>query len=506
MTLKQIAALGRELSVFLGLFADCFSRREPRVLLWVYVRGQLSDLHRKTAEAIALRFGAAPRTLQRFLESIKWDEEKLRDRCQEIVAREHADPEAIGCVDESGTSKSGKHTAGVNRQWNGNRGKVDNCVVAVHLSYAAPGFQTLLDSSVYLPKEWADDPQRRKEHYIPDEVEFRTKPQIAADQIAHALSNGVRVSAWTFDELYGRDGKFLDRLESLGQMFVGEIPCDFRGWLAKPKVLRKEPKNAKKRGRNKKYPRLAAGRPACEARNLVKHSPVFCNQSWQRYRIKDTDKGPEVWEVKWAPFWRKDQRGLPTRRHCLIVARNVLTGETKYFLANRVPGEFNPVTGVRVTLRSLLRVAFGRWSIESCFRQAKQELGMDHYNVRGWRCLHRHFYVTQLSHLFCARMRQQYDAAADTAVDRLTTEQIRSAVNVWLDAADLPPKHRNQRLQDELDKQAYYQKRNRQARTAHTQTRIKELNNLGIDPQTIKSCIPKANDLESKTSSPNALE
>lgn len=162
MTLKQIAALGNKLISFLALFADCFGRRDARALLRVYVKGQLSDLHRKTAEAIALRFKTAPRTLQRFLESIQWDEEKLRDRCQQIVAKDHAHPDAIGCLDESGTAKSGKETVGVGRQWNGNRGKVDNCVVAVHLSYSAPGFQVLLDSRLYLPEDYANDPVRRK--------------------------------------------------------------------------------------------------------------------------------------------------------------------------------------------------------------------------------------------------------------------------------------------------------------------------------------------------------
>jgi hypothetical protein len=145
-----------------------------------------------------------------------------------------------------------------------------------------------------------------------------------------------------------------------------------------------------------------------------------------------------VWEVKWAVFWRKDEDGLPTRRHCLIVARNVLTGEVKYFLSNRTPGEINPVTGECVTLRFLLRVAFGRCSIESCFREGKEELGMDHYEVRGWRCVHRHFYLTQISHLFCARVRQEYDRGSEEQIDRLTIEQVRSAMDVWLDAADLP--------------------------------------------------------------------
>jgi SRSO17 transposase len=177
MTLKQIAALGRKLAVFLALFADCFGRKDARRLLGVYVQGQLSGVLRKTAEGIALQCGAAPRTLQRFLESIKWDEGKLRDRCQQIVAREHADAEAIGVVDESGVAKSGTETVGVGRQYNGSRGKVDNCVVGVHLSYAASGFHCLLDSALYLPEDWADDPVRRKKTTFPRKWSFAPSPK-----------------------------------------------------------------------------------------------------------------------------------------------------------------------------------------------------------------------------------------------------------------------------------------------------------------------------------------
>lgn len=310
--------------------------------------------------------------------------------------------------------------------------------------------------------------------------------------IDRALANGVCVSAWTFDELYGRDGKFLDGLEDRGQVFVGEIPVDFHGWSRKPKILHEGPENTGS-GRPKSYPRLAVGYHSSEVRNLAKYSPVFRKQTWQQYRIKDTDKGPEVWEVKWAAFWRKDANGFPTRRHCLIVARNVLTGEVKYFLANRVPGERNPITGKSVTLRWLLRVAFGRWSIESCFREAKEELGMDHYEVRGWRCVRRHFFVTQLSHLFCARIRQQYDNSSGNQLDRISIEQIRSATNTWLDTIDLPPAARRERFEKELKKQRYYQRRNRQARKSHTKTRLRELKALGIDVDKIKSCLPDGN-------------
>jgi SRSO17 transposase len=293
------------------------------------------------------------------------------------------------------------------------------------------------------------------------------------------------VSAWAFDELYGRDSKFLDGMEVRKQVFAGEVPVDFHGWVHEPKILHSAPKNSKKRGRGKKYPRVARQRPSSEVRNLLTYSPEFREQSWQRWRIKDTDRGPEVWEVKWSVFWRKDQHGLPTRRHCLIAARNVLTGEIKYFVANRVPGERG------VTLRWLLGVAFGRWSIERCFRQAKDELGMDHYQVRGWRCLHRHYYVTQLSLLFCARVRQQYDNSTGGQADCLTLEQVRSAMNTWLSAADLSRAKRKERYEEELQKQRYYQRRNQQARKSHWKTRIRKLCALGIDVDRIKSCVPR---------------
>jgi SRSO17 transposase len=326
-------------------------------------------------------------------------------------------------------------------------------------------------------------PGAPKKNYIPDEVQFRTKPQIALELIDRALGNGVRVAAWTFDELYGRDGKFLDGLEQRRQTFVGEIPMDFHGWVQKPQILRSGPKKSKKRGRGKEYPRLARRRPSCEVRNLVTYSPLFREQSWQRYRIKDTDKGPEVWEVKWAVFWRKGADGLPGRRHCLIVTRNVLTQEVKYFLANRVPGEKG------ISLRWLLRMAFGRWSVERCFRVAKDELGMDHYQVRGWRCLHRHFYLTQASYLFCARIRQQYDTSGSEQPDRLTIEQVRSATSASLSAADLKPAARRKRHEKDQNKQRYHQRRNRQSGTSHTKTKIIRLTALGIDVNQIKSCI-----------------
>ena len=162
MDVKRIKQMGRKLRGFPGQFNDCFSRREPRSNLLAYVKGPLCDLPRKSIEPIALAAKMVPRTLQNFLSAVPWDHERMRDRTQWIVATEHSHPRAIGVIDESGNPKKGKHTCGVQRQWCGNTGKVDNCVVGVHLGYVADDFQCLLDSDLYLPEDWANDLERRR--------------------------------------------------------------------------------------------------------------------------------------------------------------------------------------------------------------------------------------------------------------------------------------------------------------------------------------------------------
>jgi SRSO17 transposase len=400
-----VRSMGKELKHFVAEFDDCFGRREPREHLRAYIRGQLTDLPRKSVEPIALAARVPPRTLQWFLNNAAADDERMRDHTQQIVARDHADPKAIGVLDESGNPKKGGHTACVQRQWCGHSGKIDNCVVAVHTGYIAGDFQCLLDSDLFLPQEWANDPQRRAEVGIPPNVVFRTKPQIALAQMARALRNGIRVSAWTFDEAYGRGAEFLDGMDALGQTYVGEIPSDFFGWATPPRVLpAPQPQELHRPGRRWRYPRVArkSSQP-CAVNNLATFSPVFSRQKWQRFRIKDGEKGPMVWEVRHGPFWRKHgERGLPGPVHTLIVARNVLNPEeVKYFLSNRVAGSGG------ASLEWMLWIAFSRWPIERCFQVAKTELGMDHFEVRSWRGIHRHLYISQLSQLFCARVHQQ---------------------------------------------------------------------------------------------------
>ncbi len=206
MTTDQILSLGPQLADFLGEFDDCFARSEPRGHLASYVKGQLSDLPRKSVQPIADFTDTPRRTLQEFLDWSPWDRGLVRDRVQQLVVRDHADPQAIGIIDDSGHPKSGNKTACVQRQWCGNTGKTDNCVVSVHLSYASfdTRFRTMLDSDLFLPEHGWDDPDRRQEAGIPDDVVYRPKYDIALDQVRHALANGVSFAWLTFDEWYAR--------------------------------------------------------------------------------------------------------------------------------------------------------------------------------------------------------------------------------------------------------------------------------------------------------------
>ena len=382
--------------------------------------------------------------------------------------------------------KSGNETAGVKRQYNGNRGKVDNCVNNVALAYSTPRIRLLVGCST-LPAQGVDRRSSApKKTTFPRTLSSRRSRKSPLNLIDRAKANGIEVVAWIADELYGRDGAFLDGLDERGEVYVVEIPPNGHVWLTKPKVLKNPPQNGN--GRPKKYPRLRKrDKQPSEVQNLAKYSSAFREQTPQRYRIKDTHRGSEVWEIRWQTCWRKTHTGELVSKQCtLVVAHNVLTGETKYFLSNRVPGRD------RWTLRKILRVAFGRWPIEDCFRETKEELGLDHFECRGWRCIHRHLYVTILSQLFCARVRQQLSPKDDVlSGELLTTEQVRRAANVFVSSIGLPPRCREQLYQDESDRQAYHARRNAQASKSHQKTRRKRLLKLGIDPDNIKSVPPK---------------
>ena len=376
MTKDQIMSLGPELAVFLDEFHDCFGRSEPRSHLGDYLRGQLSDLPRKSVEPIADFVGKPPRTLQQFLRLDEWDHEKLRDRVQQIVLRDHADGQGIAILDDSGHPKKGMHTACVSPQYCGRTGKIDNCVVSVHLSYASfdTRFRVMLDSTPFLPERWGNNPARRNKVGIPDDVVYRPKYDIALEQLDRALGNGLPLAWVNADIWYSEKPRFLAGLEQRGLRYALEIPRNLRGWTYDPGP---DPQ-----------------RPASPVENLCRFSRNMLCQPWTRFRVKDTNNGPVVWDVKACPFWLwRDPEVLGP--YWVVYARNVRdVWEESYFLSNAAPG---------TPLEVILHVAFARWPMERCLQDKKSELGLSDFEVRNYQSLCRHFYLTQVSHLFAAR-------------------------------------------------------------------------------------------------------
>jgi hypothetical protein len=274
----------------------------------------MADLKRKSIEPIALAAGVPVRTLQEFLAFFAWDEARASALLQQRVTDAHGSDRAIGVLDSCGHAKKGDKTPGVQRQWCGESGKVDNCVVGQHLLYTDNDpdnpFSCVLASDLYLPESWAQDRKRCGAAHIPDDVVYRAKWAIGLDQLAGAMRNGVRFAWVTFDEEYGRVPWFWFGLDALGQRAIGEVPKNFLCWPSRP------------HGQS-----FSAAHAARRVDNVCRHSPAFTGQAWRKLHIKDTTRGPMVWEVKAARVHLLDIQenagapGKPTdRQYWLIVA------------------------------------------------------------------------------------------------------------------------------------------------------------------------------------------
>jgi len=299
------------------------------------------------------------RTLQEFLSVHRWDDRAMRDRVQEIVAKEHAHPQAISVIDETSHPKKGDKTPGVQRQHCGATGKTDNCVITVHLGYVANDFHALLDGDLYLPQSWHKDRRRCRSAGIPDSVPYRPKWRIALDLLEGAAGRGVRMRWLCADEEYL------------------EIPCSHTGWLA--------------------------SRPPDEQPRRVDEMWERGGPSWETWRVKETGKGWSVWRVRAVRFALVEE-DVAGDEGWLIIATNVLEPEkTKYFFSNAPADE---------SIGTLLFVAFSRWHIERLFQEGKSEVGFDHFEGRTYTGFLRHIVLTAVSLLFLAKQRQRLKKGA----------------------------------------------------------------------------------------------
>lgn len=357
MTDFEIAGVGAEFGRYLRRYRACLGQDRTAAHFDTYCRGLLSDLPRKSVEPLALASGTAVRTLQEFLTTAAWDHASARDRLQQhlagVLAELPTDPlGTVGVIDETSCLKKGDRTPGVQRQYLGCAGKVDNGIVTVHVGVANGRFQALLDADLYVPKSWAEDRDRCRAAGIPDAVRYLPKWRIALDQLLRLDGNGVRFDWLTFDEGYGAAVPFLTALTLIRQKFVAEVPVNFSV-----------------RTTEGGEPRRADAVLAADAA-----------RPGRRFRLTRRTLGPQVWRAASVPVW---VRG---KAYSLVVAINESTAEVKYFATN----------AATEPLSRVLEVAFRRATIEHSFRVAKSEAGLMHYEGRQYAGLIRHLILALL--------------------------------------------------------------------------------------------------------------
>jgi SRSO17 transposase len=386
MTDQQQRVLGPALSRYLDPFLFCCAYTQTFDHLNTYVRGLLSDLPRKTVEPIALRAGTPVRTLQEFLKDHGWDYARIRDGLQHHTAEllpclPGDDLGTVGLIDETSALKDGTKTPGVQRQYLGCVGKVDNGIVTVHLGVNKGLFKTLLDADLFLPESWSDDRPRCRAAGIPDDLVHRPKWRIALEQIDRARANGVQLDWVTFDEEYGKSPAFLGGLDDAQLCFVGEVPRTF-SCLAAHRSGRAPNQETKSR----------------TAEEVVRNSSVFLGQRWQVLRLSRKTLEDQVWRVKAARVWLHGSAGWSAGTYWLVWASNDATGEEKFFLSNAT---------VDTPVERLVRVGFRRANVEHGFRVCKSELGFMHFEGRNYVALMRHLTLCLTAMGFVAEHTEQ---------------------------------------------------------------------------------------------------
>jgi SRSO17 transposase len=351
MTEQDITALGPAFASYLRRFRGHLGQERTAQHFGTYCRGLLSDLPRKSIEPIALAAGTAVRTLQAFLVTSDWEYTSARDTLQKhlrsVLADLPSDPlGTVGVIDETSCRKWGDHTPGVQRQYLGCVGKVDNGIVTVHVGAAKGTFQALLDADLFLPQAWSQDRPRCQAAGIPDTVKHRTKWRLALDQLVRLSAHGISFDWLTFDEGYGAAVPFLKCLNAVDQRFVAEVPVNF--------AVRDTADGPSRRA--------DARLPATDARSGTRH------------RVAHRTVRASFWRVATAAVCVAD------RNHTLVVAVNESTEEVKYFLTN----------ATTATRARVLAVAFRRWTVEHAFRLGKQEAGLLDYEGRNYTGLMRH--------------------------------------------------------------------------------------------------------------------
>ena len=456
---QDIAELAEELAAYQAIYEPYFKRKEQVKQAKGYLEGLMQTLPNKSIERIVLHNqgddGNAIRAMQHFMSAGAWDDEAILSRHRQEVAQEIGSSEGVLIVDDSGFPKQGDASVGVKRQWCGQLGKVANCQVGVFVGYASQAGYTLLDRRLYLPEDWVTDEayaERREKCGVPAAIDFQTKPELAAEMIQSIAAEGYLAFKWlTCDAAFGRDGDFLDRVGQLVTYFA-EIPRDTEAWLERPKTAVPDWSG---KGRKPTQPHLLTGQPA--AQSVLQIAADLNPDQWSRQTIKQGSKGPLVADFAALRIINVRQ-GLPGDQVWLILRRNPLTHEIKFYLSN-APDE--------TPLSDFVRISGLRWPIETGFENSKQELGMGDYQLRGWLGWHHHMTLVILAHFFLLKSQRHLQ----NNVPKLTLPQA-----ILLLKAVLPqPKFD---LNNTIQIVDYFQRRHDKAFLSHRKRRLALLNQL----------------------------
>ena len=343
-----------------------FSRSETRIISTHYLEALLKPVQRKNCWQLAEAASENnPYGMQRLLCHARWDADTVRNDLRDYVMEYLGEPEGVGVIDETGFIKKGEKSVGVQRQYSGTAGKIENCQIGVFLAYSSSKGNAFLDRELYLPKEWADNPERRKEAGVPDKIEFATKPELAKRMLERARDAGVRFSWVTGDEVYGSNWELRKWLEKERQPYVLAVRSsqyvwwkDLRQWQVK---------------------RLAS---------------EIAGDAWKRISIGKGSKGLRVYDWAWVKLPNFGLIPPDGWGRWLLVRRSVeKSDEIAYFLAAGPEG---------VSLGTLAVIAGKRWIIEMAFEEAKGEAGLDEYEVRKWESWYRHVTLSLFAHAYLA--------------------------------------------------------------------------------------------------------
>jgi SRSO17 transposase len=382
-TAREVRKWAGELDRVHGRIGGRFSRVDLRAHAGNYLRGLISRVERKNGWQLAEELGeATPTNLQHFIARSRWDADAVRDDLRGYVAEHLGDDDAVLIVDETGFLKKGARSVGVQRQYSGTAGRVENCQVGVFLAYRSPRGHALIDRALYLPKTWAEDADRRAGAKVPTSVEFATKPAQARAMIRRALQSGVPCRWVTADEVYGGDYQFRKLCEDRGLYYVVAVSRAQKLW--------------------------SQDLGHFEQRRAEAYAAEWPEDAWRELSCGRGAKGERVYRWAYQPFAPPRENGRGELCQFGLLVRESLSASEKgvyeraYYLA---------LAPVGTPLEKLACVAGCRWAVEECFEQAKQECGLDEYEVRSWAGWHRHVTLSMLAHATLSVIRAGVDQA-----------------------------------------------------------------------------------------------